>query len=368
MLINRSPTLITNRLLLLLSILSPSSSSSSLRRRRHHNRSCSSDSSSSSSGLDINKNNFRRRRRGTTTTILKSSSSSSSTTKTRNTMKKIDAHLHVWPSSNEYTYEDESKIPTISGRVELLLDEQLKANVEGAMIVQPINLGFDHTYVQNAIVKYKGKFVGCCLVNGEEGASEILSEKLLVPNGVFKAVRFNPALFPEDRNGRKMTNAEGKKMFKLCGERNALVGFMCFHGIDKSYDEICELCREFPSTRVMIDHFGFAKSTSDKNWQKILDLSKFPQVYIKLSAQFRVCPENVKVEFPYESTFPQVVDLLQHFGASRLMWGSDYPFVKNECGYENASKIVEMNDFLTEEDKEMIFSGTIQRVFPDSFF
>ena len=70
-----------------------------------------------------------------------------------------------------------------------------------------------------------------------------------------------------------MTNKIGRDMFKLCGERGVAVGFMCFHGLDLSIEEIETLCAEYPDTPVLMDHFGFAKGTKDPNWEKLLALA-----------------------------------------------------------------------------------------------
>jgi len=289
------------------------------------------------------------------------SSSSSSSSKSR---KVLDAHLHVWPTPGEYSYQ-EGKVPPVPGSVEELVEVQAKSGVAGAMIVQPINLLFDHEYLEKAVLRYPGKFVLCALANPSpnvNGEKEL--EKLLHPAGAFKAVRFNPGLWPEKE---KMTNDVGKRMFRMCGEKDAVVGFMCFHGLDKSYEEMCELMTEFPKTRVLIDHFGFARGISDPNWQKVLSLAKFPQVSVKVSAQFRVAAGE-KIEWPYESTFEQVKDLVKHFGAERLVWGSDFPFVVNECGYEKASQIVNEIEDLTEKERDLILGGSLEKMFPKSFY
>ena len=47
---------------------------------------------------------------------------------------------------------------------EALLELMSTSGVHGALIVQPINLLFDHSYVASVIAKYPGRFVGCWLV------------------------------------------------------------------------------------------------------------------------------------------------------------------------------------------------------------
>ena len=184
----------------------------------------------------------------------------------------LDAHLHVWPSPSTFTYAEGKAPPDALAEVssaEALLEQFTKAGVDGCMIVQPINLGFDHTYVSSVIQKYPGKFVGCCLADPTEGGGGVDELARLLDSG-YRAVRFNPGLWPA---GEKMTNKIGRDMFKLCGERGVAVGFMCFHGLDLSIEEIETLCAEYPDTPVLMDHFGFAKGTKDPNWEKLLALA-----------------------------------------------------------------------------------------------
>ena len=154
----------------------------------------------------------------------------------------IDAHLHVWPSPSAYTYAEGKAPPDSLAEVssaESLLEQFAKAGVDGALVVQPINLEFDHSYVSSVIRKYPGKFVGCCLADPTEHGGGVDELRRLLDGG-YRAVRFNPGLWP---SGTKMTDRVGREMFALCGERNAPVGFMCFHGLDLSIEEIETLFR-----------------------------------------------------------------------------------------------------------------------------
>lgn len=200
----------------------------------------------------------------------------------------LDAHLHVWPKPAEYPYATGKAPPASlaeSATAEALLERLAASGVHGALIVQPINLQFDHAYVSKVVRAYPGRFVGCCLADPTAGGGGVEELARLLRRkdsdgegegeGVFRAVRFNPGLWPE---GERMTNATGKAMFKLAGERGAPVGFMCFHGLHLNVEDIRTLCAEFPDTPVLIDHFGFCKGVEDPNWAALLSLAEFPQV------------------------------------------------------------------------------------------
>ncbi|PIA51005.1 hypothetical protein AQUCO_01100071v1 [Aquilegia coerulea] len=250
--------------------------------------------------------------------------------------KIIDSHLHVWASpqqaANEFPYFPGNE-PTLPGSLDFLLQCMEEAGVDGALIVQPINHKFDHSLLTSVLKKYPSKFVGCCLANPAEDGSGIKQLQDLILKDGYRAVRFNPYVWP---SGQKMTNKVGKAMFSKAGELGAPVGFMCMKGLNLHISEIEELCSEFPSTVVLLDHVAFCKPPINEEermiFSRLLELSKFPQ----FSALFRVSRE----QFPYEDTSLLLSEVVSSYGVNRVMWGSDFPFVVPECGYKKGKEAV----------------------------
>ncbi|XP_059633484.1 uncharacterized protein LOC132276182 [Cornus florida] len=284
--------------------------------------------------------------------------------------KIIDSHLHVWASPQEaadkYPYFPGQE-PTLAGHVDFLLECMGEAGVHGALIVQPINHKFDHSFVTSVLKKYPSKFVGCCLANpAEDGSGVKQLEDLILKDG-YRAVRFNPYLWP---SGQQMTNEIGKAMFCKAGELGVPVGFMCMKGLNLHLSEIDKLCTEFPSTVVLLDHVAFCKPPTNKEenqaFLELLKLSRFPQVFIKFSALFRVS----RKPFPYEDLSHVLFELVSSFGANRIMWGSDFPFVVNECGYKEAKEAVSViakQVALSSADLDWIMGKTISQLFHDQW-
>ncbi|KAL6190630.1 hypothetical protein ACLB2K_037024 [Fragaria x ananassa] len=284
--------------------------------------------------------------------------------------KVIDSHLHVWASPQEaadkYPYFPGQE-PTLPGDVDLLLKSMEEAGVDGALIVQPINHKFDHSLVTSVLKKYPSKFIGCCLANPAEDGTGVKELENLILKDNYRAVRFNPYLWP---SGQKMTNEVGKAMFSKAGELGAPVGFMCMKGLSLHISEIEELCTEFPSTVVLLDHLAFCKppinDEENQAFSALLKLSRFPQVYVKLSALFRVS----RKPFPYDDishTLPQVVS---SFGANRVMWGSDFPFVVAECGYKGAKEavcLIASQLPLSSSELDWIMGRTISQLFQNQW-
>ncbi|KAL3511473.1 hypothetical protein ACH5RR_030874 [Cinchona calisaya] len=280
--------------------------------------------------------------------------------------KVIDSHLHVWASPQEaaekYPYFPGQE-PTLPGRVEFLLQCMKEAGVDGALIVQPINHKFDHSYVTSVLKKYPSKFVGCCLANPtEDGKGVEEFENLILKDG-YCAVRFNPYLWP---SGQKMTNDIGKAIFSKAGELGVPVGFMCMKGLNLHISEIKELCTEFPKTTVLLDHLAFCKppinDEDSKLFSELLKLSRFPQVYVKFSALFRVS----RNPYPYDDLSQALSQVVSSFGANRVMWGSDFPYVVAECGYKEAKEAafrLAQQVPLSSSELEWIMGNTIQQMF-----
>ncbi|XP_022979847.1 uncharacterized protein LOC111479419 [Cucurbita maxima] len=291
------------------------------------------------------------------------SSSSSSSAADR---KVIDSHLHVWASPQEaaakYPYFPGQE-PTLTGHLHFLLQSMEEAGVDGALIVQPINHKFDHSYVTSVINKHPYKFVGCCLANpAEDGSGIQLLEHLVTKDG-YSAVRFNPYLWP---SGQKMTNEVGKALFSTAGKLGIPVGFMCMKGLSLHVEEIKELCTEFPSTNVLLDHLGFCKPPENEEdslaISQLLELASFPQIYVKFSALFRVS----RRPFPYQDLSCLLSQIVSSFGANRIMWGSDFPFVVLECGYKGAIDAVSVlaNEIsLSSTELEWIKGKTVAHLF-----
>ena len=282
------------------------------------------------------------------------------------TMPIIDSHLHIWATSSEsssYPYSPGQDPPPSlhnEASVDCLMKQMEAAGVDGALIVQPINHKYDHSYVANAIKKHPTKFKGI-LLHDPLLSSEMAVDRLeeLVLKG-FVGVRFNPYLWPE---GMLMSES-GLSVYKRCAELNVPVGIMCFKGLDLHYDDIVQLIQQSPDTVCILDHMGFCalNEKGDKQFEQLLSLSKYSNVLVKVSALFRNTGDEDS--FPYNKLKSKRFEpLLEKYGADRLMMGTDFPFViETEGGYKGTVDTV--NSWVENYDeRNAIMGGTAQRVF-----
>ena len=309
--------------------------------------------------------------------------------------KIIDSHLHIWATESESksSYPYASSTPTHtppqslidSASPSALITQMKDANVNGCLIVQPINHLFNHDYVLDAMKTHPTLFKGM-LLHDPSLKGDIALGRLeeLVLKG-FVGVRFNPYLWPLENNGKDenisnenkkyMSKGSGLQIYKRCGELGIPVGIMCFKGLGLHYDDIVDLLEASPETKLILDHFGFtflssttctseAREKSKQQMEQLLSLAKYDNVYIKISALFRIANPGGD-PYPYERVKKERFDkLLEAFGKDRLMFGSDFPFVLNEDGsYKGAMDLVQK---WTDDDEDImnaVMYGTAERLF-----
>lgn len=294
--------------------------------------------------------------------------SAMSTLSSSSSGKVIDSHLHVWADSTEsgqfsYFQEPPDALKDKASTSELL--QQMNANgIDGALIVQPINHKFDHSYVIHAMKSHPDRFKGMLLHDpslDEEKAVSRLEELALQG---FVGVRFNPYLWPKIAGESStdawspMSQGAGMAVYKRCADLKMPVGVMCFQGLELHYDDILELIKKSPETVLILDHFGFTSIKNEKVFEKLLSLAKYPNVHVKISALFRLDDASPFDQVKEKRFLP----LLEAFGAERLMYGSDFPFVLEQPERYGIVKTVAgwMPD---EKQRQLVLGGTAERVF-----
>jgi predicted TIM-barrel fold metal-dependent hydrolase len=124
------------------------------------------------------------------------------------------------------------------------------------------------------------------------------------------------------------------------------------------------MCKEFPKTRVVIDHFariGVSGTASLEDLEQLSRLSDFENTFVKTSAFYALGAKTP----PYADLAPMIRTLHAAYGARRLMWASDCPY-QAQPGHHYADSIGLIRDrldFLNAEDKEWLLRKTAEHIF-----
>jgi predicted TIM-barrel fold metal-dependent hydrolase len=116
---------------------------------------------------------------------------------------RIDCHLHIWtgdedkfPFNRDRGGSPEFNRPPgpdgLCGTAELLLRAQAEVNVAGAMIVQPVHHGFDHSYITDTMRRYPGKFKGSLVIDPHLSPASAAAEIVRLHGDGWSGVRFKP--------------------------------------------------------------------------------------------------------------------------------------------------------------------------------
>ncbi|RRB04673.1 amidohydrolase family protein [Larkinella rosea] len=92
----------------------------------------------------------------------------------------------------------------------------------------------------------------------------------------------------------------------------------------------------FPGCKVLIDHLAEPQMGTGAEYADVLELARFPNVYMKLSGLDYFAKDNPY----YESAIPFTRRIIREFGANRMVWGGGSPAIvdKHMANYSEADR------------------------------
>jgi predicted TIM-barrel fold metal-dependent hydrolase len=124
------------------------------------------------------------------------------------------------------------------------------------------------------------------------------------------------------------------------------------------------MCRRFPKTPVVVDHFariGIDGTIREAQLDDLCRLARHERTHVKVSAFYALG----KKQAPYLDLGPMVRRLVNAYGPERLMWATDCPYqVQNGHTYRDSIELVRSRlDFLSDDARQWMLRKTAERVF-----
>lgn len=265
----------------------------------------------------------------------------------------IDSHVHVFKRDARFPYAEGAHPPAEDAPVENLIELMRTSNVAHTVIIQVIHHRWDNSYLASVLKRYPNLFHGVCRVNPEDPAApDHLSQ--LTERG-FHGVRISPA---ETAEGDWIRGPLMPPLWRRCNELK--VPMTVLAAITRMPD-LEPLIEANPDLTVVIGHMAGCPLERNDLLKVLLDLARYPKVFVKISDIWRLS----KQPYPYVDAHEQIRRLCDSFGSRRLMWASNWPVSLQQLPY---TRIVELYRdhfvFLSREDREEIYSKTVQRVWP----
>ncbi len=271
----------------------------------------------------------------------------------------IDAHVHVWtPDTKKYPLargftKDDMKPPSFTP--EELLAHAKPCGVTRITLIQMSFYGYDNSYMLETMKRFPGVFSGVAVIDEDDRPAEQMRE--LKKQGV-RGFRIRPG----ERSRDTWLDGRGMAQMWKCGAEEGLP--MC-HLIDAdSLPAVDRMCRKFPDTPVVIDHFariGVDGQIRQADLKLLADLARHKHVTVKISAYYALG----KKRMPYTDLAPMIRRLLEAYGRERLMWATDCPYQVQEGHTYTASieLVRDRLDFLTDDDRQWLLRKTAEKVF-----
>jgi L-fuconolactonase len=245
--------------------------------------------------------------------------------------------------------------------VESLLFQMDRHGVEHAVLVgdysEPSN-----DYQTECVRRFPGRFASVVVVDPSRPDAVAVLERLAGEGA--SGLRL-----------RQMARSPGDDPFAIWRAAERLGLAVTCPGRSPQYGspEFLSLVESVPKLPIVIEHLGSGNTPDVESVppdvrRDVFRLARFPNVYVKVHGLGEFCRRKVPPDgdFPFERPIPPLLDVAcDAFGASRMMWGSDYPPVSAREGYGNALRLpMEQLARLSAEDRALVFGGVALRLFP----
>jgi predicted TIM-barrel fold metal-dependent hydrolase len=271
----------------------------------------------------------------------------------------IDAHVHIW-SADTVRYPLKRGFPKEKMRAPSFTPEELfvhtrPCGVTRIVLIQLSYYGYDNSYMLDMMRKHRGVFSGVAMIDKGARPRERMVE--LARRGV-RGFRITPRGLPADR----WLDGDAMAAMWRCGADKRLA--MCPLIDPKHLPAVEKMCRRFPDTPVVIDHFariGIDGQFRKTDLDNLCGLARHKNVHVKVSAFSALG----KRKAPYLDLAPMIRRVLDAFGPERLMWATDSPWqVMDGHTYKDSLDLIRVRiDFLTDDDRQWILRKTAQRMF-----
>lgn len=258
-------------------------------------------------------------------------------------MSKFDTHAHVFikglPLAEKCRY-----VPDYDATVKNYLEHLDQHGIDIGILIQPSFLGTDNHFLLNALEHHPHRLRGVVVVDTDISFFELQKMDQL---GVI-GIRLNLI-------GQPLPDFTTPEWITLLSYIKSLNWHVELHRTAQDLPAlITSLLAQ--GVKVVIDHFGLPDTglmQNDPNFQAVLKSAQSGRVWIKISGGYR----NGGAGIGEQKVSALIPTLLSHFGAERLLWGSDWPHTRFENAINYSLTIKTLNEWIPDQTvREQILS------------
>ena len=245
-------------------------------------------------------------------------------------MPGIDAHAHVFTRDLSLT-SGRRYTPDYDATLQDYLAHLDAHGLSHGVLVQPSFLGTDNHYLLDALAQAPERLRGVVVVEPE---IEIARLQAMAGQGVV-GIRLNLM-------GKPLPDFTEARWAPLFSQVAALGWHVELHRHVEDLPFLIGGLLPF-GCRIVVDHFGRPDArlgVDDSAFRALLELGQTGQVWIKVSAIYRLGGSDEQNAAFARAALPLLV---QHFGAQRLVWGSDWPHTQHEQHISYAAVVEQLH-------------------------
>ena len=261
----------------------------------------------------------------------------------------IEWNAHIFsPDTAKYPIHPQAAyVPDMSVHPADALAAYLKrldeAGIDKAVIVHPEPYGDDHSLIVDCLNREPQRLRGTSLFYPKDPEAPQKLASLVRETPHIVATRFHAHRGKESYLD-SFADTGARALWKKAVELDLVVELH----IGPNYAaQAGKMIGEFTGCKVLIDHLAEPHLGSAVEFADVLDLAKYPNVYMKLSGI-----NHFAQDVPhYESAIPFTHRVIREFGANRMVWGSGSPTIVD----------VHMADY-SASDRAKVKGGNIQQL------
>ncbi|MFY0653382.1 MAG: amidohydrolase [Cyclobacteriaceae bacterium] len=218
-----------------------------------------------------------------------------------------------------------------------------KEGINRAVIVHPEPYGDDHSLIVDSLKREPQNLRGTSLFYPKDPEAPQKLETLVKAVPHIVSTRFHAHRGKESYID-SFSDQGARALWKKAVDLDLVVELH----IGPSYAaQAGKLIKEFKGCKVLIDHLAEPHLGSSVEFADVLELAKYPNVFMKLSG----IGHFAKDEPYYESAMPFTSRVIREFGPDRMVWGSGSPKIVD----------VHMADY-SASDRAKVKGGNIQQL------
>jgi predicted TIM-barrel fold metal-dependent hydrolase len=292
-------------------------------------------------------------------------------------MPRIDAHVHVFAKpSAEFPRETDALAPAeLEAPIENLLAEMDTHGIDRAILVQLGGAEIEHhAYLLHCLKTFSDRFLGIGMIPSDTSDPAPHMDKLGQETGIIGFRLFSIGGPKDPFAPIDVRKFRTYRIWEHAAAQDYLISLYA-RAVDAHL--IPYLLEAFPQVRVAINHLGVCpgkgKFFIDEKGRPQVEtpmynpafhtthrLSRYENVTLQLSGQYAFSVEA----YPYRDIAGWHQHLMGIYGATRLMWASDFPWIQKDPGYGQLTNIIkELLPNLSDNEHHDIMGGTAKRFF-----